>query len=42
MYRWEHNIKMDLKGISCEDVNCNELAQNRVQWWDFVNMVMNF
>jgi len=33
---------MDLKAIGYEDVDWIKLAQDRVQWWDFVNMVMNF
>jgi hypothetical protein len=33
--RWEDNIKMDLRA------NWIWLAQDRVQWWAFLNMVMN-
>jgi hypothetical protein len=33
---------MDLKAIGYEDVDWTYVVQNRVQWWDFVNMVMNF
>jgi hypothetical protein len=28
--RWEDNIKLDLKKIGCEDVDCIHLAQDRV------------
>jgi len=31
MYRWEDNIKMDLKGIECEGVDWIHLAQDGVQ-----------
>jgi hypothetical protein len=27
-HRWEDNIKMDLKAISCEDVGWNHLARD--------------
>jgi hypothetical protein len=37
--RWEDNIKMDLREIGIDETNW--LAQNRVQWWAFVNTVMN-
>jgi hypothetical protein len=33
---------MDLREIGWEDVDCMHLAQDRDQWWDLVNMVMNF
>jgi hypothetical protein len=39
--RRDGNIKMDLKRIMCEDVDWIRLAQDRVQWWTLVNMVMN-
>jgi hypothetical protein len=32
---------MDIKGIGCEDVDWIHLAEGRVQWQSFVNMVMN-
>jgi hypothetical protein len=35
--RWDDNIKMDLR----DGANWIRLAQDRVQWWAFVNMVMN-
>jgi hypothetical protein len=40
-YRWEDNIKIDLKIITCKDVDWICLAQDRVQWWTFANMIMN-
>jgi hypothetical protein len=40
-HRWENNIKMDLREIGVDGVNWIQLAQDRVQWWAFVNMVMN-
>jgi hypothetical protein len=39
--RWEDNIKMDLKEIGWEDVYWIHLDQDRGQWWDVVNTVMN-
>jgi hypothetical protein len=39
--RWEDNINMDLREIGIDGVNWIELAQDRVQWWAFVNMVIN-
>jgi hypothetical protein len=38
---WEDNIKMDLREIGIDGVNWIQLAQDRVQWWASVNMVMN-
>jgi hypothetical protein len=40
-HRWEDNIKMDLREMGIDGVNWIQLAQNRVWWWAFVNMVMN-
>jgi hypothetical protein len=40
-HRWEDNVKMDLREIEIEGVNWIQLAQDRVQWWACVNMVMN-
>jgi hypothetical protein len=40
-HRWEDNIKMDLRDIGIDGVNWIQLAQDRVQWWAFVNMVIN-
>jgi hypothetical protein len=39
--RWEDNIKMDLGEIGINGANWIQLAQDRVQWWPFLNMVMN-
>jgi hypothetical protein len=39
--RWEDNIKMDLREIGINGVNWIQLAQDRVQWQAFVNMVTN-
>jgi hypothetical protein len=39
--RWEDNIKMDLSEIGVNRANWIQLAQDRVQWWAFVNTVMN-
>jgi hypothetical protein len=39
--RCKDNIKMDLREIAIDGVNWIRLAQDRVQWRAFVNMVMN-
>jgi hypothetical protein len=39
--RWEHNIKMDLREMRIDGANWIRLAQDRVQWWAFVNTIMN-
>jgi hypothetical protein len=39
--RWDDNIKMDLREIGMFEANWIRLAQNRVHWWAFMNMVMN-
>jgi hypothetical protein len=39
--RWEDNIKMNLRKIRINGANWIQLAQDRVQWWAFVNTVMN-
>jgi hypothetical protein len=41
-HRWEDYIKLDLWEIRIDGVNWIWLTQDRVQWWDFVSMVMNF
>jgi hypothetical protein len=38
--RWEDNIKIDLREIGIDGANWIQLAQDRVQWWDFVNTVI--
>jgi hypothetical protein len=40
-HRWEDNIKLDLREIGINMANWIWLAQDRVQWWTFVNTVMN-
>jgi hypothetical protein len=40
-HRWEDNIKMDLREIGIDGANWIQLAQDRVQWWAFVNTVIN-
>jgi hypothetical protein len=40
--RWEDNMKLDLRDIEIDGANWIWLAKDRVQWWAFVNMVMNF
>jgi hypothetical protein len=39
--RWEDNIKMDFREIGIDGANWIRLAQDRVQWRDFVNTVTN-
>jgi hypothetical protein len=39
--RWEDNIKMDLGEIGIDEANWIRRAQVRVQWWAFVNTVVN-
>jgi hypothetical protein len=31
-HRWEDNIKLDLREIGIDGVDCFQLAQDRVQW----------
>jgi hypothetical protein len=40
-HRWKDDVKMDLKGIGYEDVDCIKLALNRVQERAVVNTIMN-
>jgi hypothetical protein len=40
--RWEDNIRMDLREIGLEGVEWMNLAQDRDQWQDLVNTIMNF
>jgi hypothetical protein len=37
----EDNIEIDLRERGCEGVDWIHLAQDRDQWWDLVNTVMN-
>jgi hypothetical protein len=40
-HRWEDTIKMYLREMGIDGANWIQLAQDRVQWHAFVNMVMN-
>jgi hypothetical protein len=40
-FRWENNIKLDLREIGIDGANWIRLAQDRVQWRACVNTVMN-
>jgi hypothetical protein len=42
VYRWNFNIKMNLKQILGEDMNCIQLTQDVIQEWTPMNMVLNF
>jgi hypothetical protein len=39
--RWEDSIKLDLREIGIDGASGIRRAQDRVQWWAFVNAVMN-
>jgi hypothetical protein len=39
--RWVDNIKIDLKEIQLVGIEWTELAQDRDQWGDLVNTIMN-
>jgi hypothetical protein len=39
--RWEDNIKLDLREVGIDGANWMRLAQDMVQWRDFVNTAMN-
>jgi hypothetical protein len=41
-HRWEDNIKMNLQEAVCEDVDCNNLAQDRIKWRVVVNTEIKF
>jgi len=40
-YRWEDNIRVELRGKGCKGVDWMHLAQNRDHWRALVNTVMN-
>jgi hypothetical protein len=40
-HRWEDNIKLVRREIGIDGANWVQLAQNRLQWWAFVNTVIN-
>jgi hypothetical protein len=39
--RWEDNIKLDFREIGIDGANWIQMAQDRDQWWAFVNTVRN-
>jgi hypothetical protein len=39
--RWEDNIKIELGGIGCRDMDWIDLALDRDQWRALVNTVMS-
>jgi hypothetical protein len=39
--RWKDNIKLNLRETEINGANWIRLAQDRVQWRAFVNMIMN-
>jgi hypothetical protein len=40
-HRWEDNIKMNLRETGVDGAKWIRLAQDRVEWRAFVNMIMN-
>jgi hypothetical protein len=40
-HKWKDNIKLDLREIGIGGANWIQQAQDRVQWRDFFNTVMN-
>jgi hypothetical protein len=40
-HKWEENIRMDLREVGWEFMNCKHLGLNRDHWQAFVNTVMN-
>jgi hypothetical protein len=40
--KWEDNIKIDLREIGWDGMDCIDLDQDRNQWRALVNTVMNF
>jgi hypothetical protein len=40
-YRWEDNIKANLRETGCEHMDWIQLAQHVIQWWLLVNIMMN-
>jgi hypothetical protein len=39
--RWEDNIKMNFREIGIDGAKWIRMAQERVQWWAFLNTLMN-
>jgi hypothetical protein len=40
-YRWEDNIRMNLREIGWDGVDWMHLSQDRDLWWALMNMVIN-
>jgi hypothetical protein len=40
-HRWKDNVKMDLRERRIDGAKWIQLAQDRVQWWAILSMVMN-
>jgi hypothetical protein len=40
--RWDHNIKMDLQEVGCQDMDWIDLIQDRDRWRKLVKAVMKF
>jgi hypothetical protein len=40
-HRWDNNVKMDLRERGWGDMDWIDLAQERDQWRDLVNTIMN-
>ena len=40
-HRWENNIKMVLREVSCDPGDWIDLAENRNQWQAYVRDVLN-
>ena len=40
-YKWENNIKMDLREVGCDPAEWIDLAEDRDQWRAYVRAVMN-
>jgi hypothetical protein len=40
-YRWEDNVKMDLKEVGLKDVDWIHVVQDGNLWWAVTNMAMN-
>ena len=40
-YRWEDNIKIDLREVGCDPGDWIDLAEDRDQWRGYVWAVMN-
>jgi hypothetical protein len=38
---WEYDIKMEFQEVGCEELDWNELAQDRDKWWELMNAVIN-